>query len=203
MEDSVNRQRHPVITQNSLINQVRAHMTIARTVFCLSLAATLFCAFGFAAEHIAGTACALVLRGTSHCRNCDFSVRHLSRHGLVFLRSALVSTSRFVRGSRGMDRSSLTLARTDGWSSGLAFWLLTPRRSVVRSSALDAGASLRHTFLRHGIRSGLHLPFVCLWGGGRQRGVCALTVQREGRRATSDARPLIREPLELSHYLRS
>ena len=30
------------------------HMTVARAVFCLSLAATLFWAFGFAAERIAG-----------------------------------------------------------------------------------------------------------------------------------------------------
>ena len=113
-------------------------MTIARTVFCLSLAATLFWAFGFAAEHIAGTVLALWSYGAPAIVATAISAFAIFRAWPRFPTVSPGTTSRFVRGV-----AVWTVVAYVGGTvvvGGLAFWLLNP--DARSSEALRSEASL-------------------------------------------------------------
>jgi hypothetical protein len=113
-------------------------MTIARTVFCLSLATTLFWAFGFAAERIAGTEPPFWSYAAPAIVVTAISAFAIFRAWPRFLTIGPGTTGRFVRGVALWT----VLAYVAGVVvvGGLAYWLLNP--DAQSSEALRSEASL-------------------------------------------------------------
>ena len=113
-------------------------MIIARTVFCISLAATLFWAFGFAAERIAGTEPPLWSYAVPAIGIAAVSAFAVFRAWPRFLTVRPGTTGRFVRGIAVWT----VLAYVVGVVAvgGLAYLLMNP--SAQASEALRSEASL-------------------------------------------------------------
>lgn len=113
-------------------------MTVARTVFCLSMAATLFWAFGFAAEHLAGREPPLWSYAALAIVVTAISVFAIFRASPRFLTVGPGTTGRFMRAA--VAWTVVAYVGSAVVVGGLGYWLLNP--DAQSSEALRSEASL-------------------------------------------------------------
>jgi hypothetical protein len=113
-------------------------MTIARTVFCLSLAATLFWVFGFAAERITGTEPSFLNYSIPALVVTAVFAFAVFRAWPRFLRVDPGSMGRFLRGIAVWTVAAYVVGAVA--LGGLAYWLLDP--GAESSETMRGEASL-------------------------------------------------------------
>ena len=113
-------------------------MIMARAVFCLSLAATLFWVFGFAAERVAGAEPPLWSYAVPAIGIAAVSAFAVFRAWPRFLTISPGTSGRFLRGTAAWTIVSYAVGAVA--VGGVAYWLLSPNDQP--SEALRSEASM-------------------------------------------------------------
>ena len=162
-------------------------MTVARTVFCLSLVATLFWAFGFAVAYLAGTEPALLSYAVPAIAVAWISVFAIFRAWPRFLTVDPGTTGRFLRAA-----VAWTVVAYVGGAllvGALAYWFLKPdahSSEILRSEAsLAAYISALWLPLWFAPAAGLCLGWWHLAGGVRSNSTIERDARKNGVRPSS------------------